>query len=99
MKGQLALLAFVAIAPSVYAQGSTFSGRVLTDSGAPIAGAEVVLTAKRGNTNSKGEFRLAALQSGEHVVLVRMPGYAPRADTIDVADAGEVRREYRLSRI
>jgi hypothetical protein len=28
-----------------------------------------------------------------------MPGFAPKGDTIEVADAGEVRREYRLSRV
>jgi len=72
---------------------------VLTDSGVPLAGAEVVLRAKRTNTNAKGEFKLASLTAGEHLVLVRMPGFAPKTDTIEVADAGDARREYRLSRV
>lgn len=93
-----ALAALLLVAPA-HAQGSTFSGRVLTDSGLPLAGAEVVLGAKRTNTGAKGEFRLTSLIAGEHAVLVRMPGFAPKVDTIDVADAGEVRREYRLPRI
>lgn len=28
-----------------------------------------------------------------------MPGFAPRVDTIDVADAGEMRRDFKLTRI
>ena len=96
------LLAFASlfVAPhALRAQGSVFAGRVLTDSGLPLAGAEVVLSAKRTNTGAKGEFKLTSIIAGEHPVLVRMPGFAPKVDTIDVADAGEVRREYRLSRI
>ena len=50
-------------------------------------------------TKANGEFRFTAVPAGEHIVGVRMPGFAPKIDTIDVADAGEVRREYRLSRI
>ena len=96
------LLAFasVFVAPhALRAQGSVFAGRVLTDSGLPLTGAEVVLSAKRTSTGAKGEFKLTSIIAGEHPVLVRMPGFAPKVDTIDVADAGEVRREYRLSRI
>jgi hypothetical protein len=98
MKCQLSLLAFAALAPSVHAQGSRFTGRVLTDSGVPLIGAEVVLAAQRTRTNSIGQFRLDSLRTGEYVVVVRMPGYAPKGDTIEVEEAGEVRREYRLSR-
>ena len=98
--GILTVITATLCAPrALFAQGSTFAGRVLTDSGSPIAGSEVALTSKRANTNAKGEFKLTALSAGEHVVLVRMPGYAPRSDTIEVAEAGEVRREYSLSRI
>jgi hypothetical protein len=95
---RFSLLAVALIATSVQAQGSRFSGRVLTDSGVPLIGAEVVLAGQRARTNSIGQFRLDSLRTGEHVVLVRMPGYAPKGDTIEVAEAGEVRREYRLSR-
>src|SRR5688572_29405022 len=95
----LAPIAALLLAATAHAQGSTFAGRVLTDSGLPLAGAEVVLGVKRTNTGAKGEFKLTSLTAGEHPVLVRMPGFAPKVDTIDVADAGEVRREYRLSRI
>ena len=95
----LAIASLFAVSHALSAQSSVFAGRVLTDSGVPIAGAEVVLTAKRTNTSAKGEFKLTSLIAGEHFVLVRMPGFAPEVDTIEVAEAGEVRREYRLSRI
>lgn len=89
-------------ATSVEAQGSLFTGRVLVDSvRTPLAGAEVILLAltQTQRANELGEFRFTGIPAGEHVVHVRMPGYAPKVDTIEVADAGEVRREYRLTRI
>ena len=97
----LALISIALVAPAVHAQGSTFMGRVLTDSGVAIAGAEVVLTPPpmTQRTNGRGEFRFVELTAGEYIVSVRMPGFAPKADTIELADAGDVRREYRLSRI
>ena len=79
-----------------------FTGRVHADSVEhALAGAEVSLVALQvtQRTNERGEFVFQAVPAGEHVVLVRMPGYAPKVDTIEVADAGDIRREYRLSRI
>ena len=90
------------VATSAQAQGSLFTGRVVADSvRTPLAGAEVILPAlvQAQRANELGEFRFTAIPAGEHVVHVRMPGFAPKVDTIVVADAGEVRREYRLSRI
>jgi hypothetical protein len=84
------------------AQGqSVFLGRVLTDSGAAINDAEVFLNGPQNiqRTNSLGEFRFSAVKAGQHIVGIRTPGFAPVIDTIVVADAGEVRREYRLARI
>lgn len=90
------------VATSASAQGSLFTGRVMADSVQTLlVGAEVALIAltKIQRTDERGEFRFTAIPAGEHVVQVRMPGYAPKVDTIEVADAGETRREYRLSRI
>ncbi|HWP71615.1 MAG TPA: carboxypeptidase-like regulatory domain-containing protein, partial [Gemmatimonadaceae bacterium] len=94
------LIAIVLVAPATHAQ-STFTGRVLSDSGLVLAGAEVVLNGPQNlqRTNASGEFRFTAVPAGQNIVGVRMPGFAPKVDTIDFADAGEVRREYRLSRI
>jgi hypothetical protein len=89
------------IASTASAQGSTFFGRVLTDSGMILVGAEVVLNGPQNmqRTNERGEFRFTALPGGYHVIGVRMPGYAPRIDTIEVEGAGEIQRNYRLSRL
>ena len=76
-------------------------GRVLSDSGAVIAGAEVVLNGPQNlqRTDEKGEFRFTRVPAGKQIVGVRMPGFAPRVDTIEVADAGELRRDFKLTRI
>jgi hypothetical protein len=89
-------------AQSGNAQGSLFTGRVVADSAlTPLAGAGISLPAlgRTQRADERGEFRFTALPAGEHVVMVRMPGYAPKIDTIIVADAGEVRREFKLPRI
>jgi hypothetical protein len=85
----------------VASQGSTFTGRVLTDSGVALVGAEVFLNGSPNTqrTNAQGEFRFRAVAAGERIVGARMPGFAPKVDTIEVADAGEVRLVFRLSRI
>ena len=96
-----AVIACGALTSATLAQGSTLIGRVLNDSGDTLAGAEVVLNGPQSSqrTNAKGEFRFTAVPAGNHIVRVRMPGYAPRIDTVEVADAGEIHREFRLSRI
>jgi hypothetical protein len=83
------------------AQGSVFLGRVLSDSGMVLARAEVVLNGPHNlqRTNDSGHFRFSSVPPGFQIVGVRMPGFAPRVDTIEVAEAGEVRREYRLTRV
>lgn len=90
-----------AIASTTHAQGSVLVGRVFTDSGMVLAGAEVVLNGPQNSqrTNEKGEFRFTAVPAGFQIVGVRMFGFAPKVDTIAVAEAGELRREYKLSRI
>jgi hypothetical protein len=101
----LSFLGFVvaasAIVSTTQAQGTILVGRVLSDSGTVLMGAEVVLNGPQNaqRTNEKGEFKFTAVPVGFQIVGVRMLGFAPKVDTIDVADAGEVRREYRLSRI
>src|SRR6185503_20954102 len=90
-----------AVATPTHAQGSVLIGRVFSDSGMVLVGAEVVLNGpqKLQRTNQKGEFKFTAVPAGFQIVGVRMLGFAPKVDTIEVADAGEVRRVYRLARI
>ena len=96
-----ATILICALASTANAQGSTFFGRVLTDSGMILVGAEVVLNGPQNmqRTNERGEFRFSAIPGGYHVVGVRMPGFAPRIDTIEVEGAGEIQRNYRLPRL
>jgi len=97
----IGVVALGAVASSAYAQGSTFTGRVLTDSGVAIVGAEVIISAlqRTQRSNVQGDFKFSAVPAGEHIVGVRMPGFAPKVDTIEIADAGNARREYRLAKI
>jgi hypothetical protein len=90
-----------AIAMPAYSQGSVLAGRVLSDSGTVLVGAEVVLNGPQNSqrTNDKGEFKFAGVPAGLHIVGVRMPGFAPTIDTIKVEEASEILREYNLSRI
>ena len=97
----LTLLCITTDARVAAAQVSTIFGRVLNDSGRALAGAEVVLNGPQNlqRTNERGEFTFTRVPPGFQIIGVRMAGYAPRVDTIEVEDAGEIRREFRLSRI
>src|SRR5688572_18751316 len=96
----LPLIAAAIVAPAARPQ-AFFTGRVLTDSGVPLVGAEVFLNGPQNKqrTNALGEFRFTAVPVGYQIVGARMPGFAPQVDTIEVAEAGEVQRTFTLSRI
>jgi hypothetical protein len=89
------------IAMPAYSQGSVLAGRVLSDSGTVLVGAEVVLNGPQNSqrTNDKGEFKFTGVPAGVQIVGVRMPGFAPQIDTIEVEAASEILREFKLSRI
>lgn len=88
--------------PSLKGQGPSVSGRVVADStNAALVDAEVMMTppVMTQRTDATGAFRFANLPAGEYILRIRMPGYAPVTDTIVLADAGDVQREYHLQRI
>jgi hypothetical protein len=97
----LTLLCLTMVAQAAVAQGSIIIGRVLSDSGMVLVGAEVVLNGPQNvqRTNEKGEFTFTRIPAGFQIIGVRMPGFALKVDTIEVEDAGEIRREYRLARV
>ena len=97
----LTLLCLTMIVQPAGAQAAVIIGRVLSDSGLVIVGAEVVLNGPRNlqRTNDKGEFTFTRVPAGFQIIGVRMPGFAVKVDTIEVEDAGEIRRDFRLSRI
>jgi hypothetical protein len=90
-----------AIASTAHSQGSVLVGRVFSDSGTVVVGAQVVLNGPQNSqrTNGKGEFKFTAVPAGYQIVGVRMLGFAPKVDTIEVEEAGEIRREFKLSRV
>jgi hypothetical protein len=83
------------------AQVAVIIGKVLSDSGMVLVGAEVVLNGPQNlqRTDDKGQFRFSRVPAGFQIIGIRMAGFAPKIDTIEVEDAGELRREFRLSRI
>ena len=93
--------AMFVFAPALHAQGTMIMGRVTTDSGVAIVGAEVVLNGPTNTqrTDAKGEFRFMRVAGGANVIGARMPGFAPQIDTLDVPDAGELRFDFKLARI
>jgi hypothetical protein len=96
-----ALLYLTMTAQTASAQVSVIIGRVVGDSGVALVGAEIFLNGPQNvqRSNDKGEFTFSRVPAGFQIIGVRMTGYAPRVDTIEVEDAGEIRREFRLSRI
>ena len=71
------------------AQASVIIGRVLRDSGIVLAGAEVVLNGPHNlqRTNEKGAFVFTRVPAGFQIIGIRMSGFAPRIDTIEVTSA------------
>lgn len=73
------IVAVVACAGSVFAQGA-LTGTVRHDStGAPLAGVEVLIngTTHRTETNAQGRYLLTGLPTGTHQAIFRKVGYLP----------------------
>jgi hypothetical protein len=93
-----ALAAAFAAAPAV-AQTGMITGTVLRDSaGHQLDGADVLLPDlnRRVTANWAGEFRIGQLPAGRHAILIRHVGFAPLADTIEIANGARVDREFVL---
>jgi Carboxypeptidase regulatory-like domain len=78
--------------------GGTLSGRVLSESGEPLAGVEIVPQSggeetrdKRATTAADGTFMIEGLPTGKHVLLARREGLAPRKSPPIDLRAGESR--------
>jgi hypothetical protein len=95
----LALALLAAVAQSADAQ--TLTGRIIdaADSGA-VAGAEVsVSDGPRTRSDGKGTYRITGLGAGGHVISVRMLGYAPFADTVNIPTGQPLTRDLYLTRV
>jgi len=93
VSGWPAIVVLLALTATAAAQTttSTLEGTVRDASGAVIPGAEVdvrgaTLSAeRRGTTDAKGFYRLAALAAGTYTVTVTFPGLAPSASTLELS--------------
>lgn len=82
------------MAAQVATGGASLVGRIVDTTGAPIAGAEVVLTdlLRRTQTNASGVFRFDSVPRGGWVAKVRRIGFVPQVRTIDSDSAESVFR-------
>lgn len=95
-----AAIAALLIGPAT-AGAQTLTGRIFdaTDS-AVVSGAEVRVTgARRTRSNGLGEFQVSGLGDGRNELTVRMLGYDPFTDTVDVVAGENLRRDVYLVRV
>jgi hypothetical protein len=92
-----AVLASTLLVPAARAQDAATGsviGRATDVSGAPLAGARVVVTrtataaTRETTTDSAGRYALASLAPGEYRVSIDMPGFAPRTLNRVVVEVG-----------
>lgn len=90
-----AFLVFTLFLPSAAGAAAgaiTISGAVSDDSGAPVSGADVVLTGPQkytGTTDARGAFAFANVTQGVYALSITKPGYATATESDIVALAGQ----------
>src|SRR2546426_12545170 len=95
---RVASLLVVPVIPLVAQQTGTVSGTVVaTESGAPLAGASVVIvgTARSVLTNEKGQYHLS-VPAGAHTVRARLIGYDAAEQRVTVAAGQNVTTAFKL---
>ncbi|MBI4475673.1 MAG: TonB-dependent receptor [Acidobacteria bacterium] len=95
VSGPAAAAAFVLLFPSLafsaaQAQSVALSGRVISASGQPVAGAEVMIQAGQGDpstvvSDATGRFEIAALESGEYRISARALGFSPVTERVTIS--------------
>src|SRR6266545_2012543 len=97
----LGLLLLFATAAAAQGPGAVVRGRVTDPTGAPLVGVTVRVegTELVTTTHDAGEYRLAGVPAGVHVVAAQRPGYAPARVPVTVGTAGDVRADIRLAAI
>lgn len=100
----LALLALALPGAAAGQGGASVSGRVLSPSGSPVAGAAVVLSARdrsgarrTASTDSAGAFRFSAVPAGRHRLRATRIGYDPAERELTLRAGAEERVELRLA--
>ncbi|HEX8174869.1 MAG TPA: TonB-dependent receptor [Pyrinomonadaceae bacterium] len=93
----LALVSSIFACSEARAQAQQLEGVVIDQTGAPVAGAQVLIRmraeAQFATTDAEGKFRLAAAPTGEATILVSANGFAPNEAKIKdaVAASGQLR--------
>jgi hypothetical protein len=80
----------VAVAQSPSARQSEIRGSIVDTAGVPLIGVEVAVAGKawRGVTRERGEFRLARVEPGTHLIVARRAGFSPESVSVTLAEAG-----------
>jgi iron complex outermembrane receptor protein len=101
----LAGVVVAALAPTVTraqdaAQTGTISGKVVDESGAPVASAQISLRRQAIGTQSRtnGEYVLAGVPAGTQTVQVRLVGFRPDSATVTVTAGQTVTQDFTLTR-
>jgi iron complex outermembrane recepter protein len=101
----LAGVVVAALAPTVTraqdaAQTGTISGKVVDESGAPVASAQISLRRQAIGTQSRtnGEYVLAGVPPGTQTVQVRLVGFRPDSATVTVTAGQTVTQDFTLTR-
>lgn len=98
MAAALAVLMFGPLEAT--AQDGTIRGRVISEAGTPVAGAQVsvVGTNRGGVANASGLFVVANIPAGTHTLRVEMIGYARAEETITISPGQTASQNFRLAR-
>jgi iron complex outermembrane recepter protein len=95
----VALALWLAAPVVVEAQTGTVSGRVLSDDGSPVSGAQVSVmgTGRGALTNARGAFNIGNVPTGAHTLQVQSLGYSTAEISIEVVEGGTVNETLRVS--
>ena len=90
-------LAFLAVPAAALAQG-TIEGRVTNPSGAGLSGARVAIPALdiSVGTGAGGAYSISDVPAGDHVVEVRIIGYAIQTQTVSVVSGQTANQDFSL---
>jgi carboxypeptidase family protein len=78
-------------APIVAIQKGTVTGRVQTQTGQPLAAAQITVGDAKGQTNAQGQFSVAGLVPGQYTVTVSAIGYLKQTRTVTL-EPGETEK-------